>query len=104
MRNIALTAALAATLAAGPALAGKAYPVGKDSFHIVGQDLTTPQGRAEGLRLVERSAARLCDGIQPRVDFDACTSDAVKIVATSAQGQMIRLAMQERDGVQTAAK
>ena len=69
-------------------------------------DLSTASGRATLLAQVERSAAKLCEGVQTRAKRQACAAEAVKAVLTKTPdiAGTIQLARLERDGQQQAQR
>jgi hypothetical protein len=64
--------------------------------------LATVEGRADFMAVVERSAQKLCDGVHPRRDRDACEASVVAGVEAQARpgvARVIRMARAERNGV-----
>jgi len=69
-------------------------------------DLSTAAGRAALLAQVERSAAKLCEGVSTRARREACAAEAVKAAFARAPdlARTIHLARLERDGQQQAQR
>ena len=108
--RLALAAALAVfALPAAPAAHAEdgAWKVG--SSYVVRfekLDLSTAAGRAALLAQVERSAAKLCEGVSTRARREACAAEAVKAAFARAPdlAGTIHLARLERDGQQQAQR
>lgn len=108
--RLALAAALAAfALPAAPGAHAEdgAWKVG--SSYVVRfekLDLSTAAGRAALLAQVERSAAKLCQGVSTRARREACAAEAVKAAFARAPdlAGTIHLARLERDGQQQAQR
>jgi UrcA family protein len=108
--NLAVIMACAAGLAlpiAQPAQA-QAWKVGQSYvIRFSHLDLSRPADRAALLVQVERSAAKLCEGVRTRARRQACTSDAVtQSLGASPAGvhQAVQTARLERDGQQQAQR
>lgn len=107
MRNLILTAAAFATLAAAPAFAGEpVYKLGNNDAYSIRTgdlDMGSAAGRATALARVERAAAKICDERGTGGEIKACRADIVAASLSGPAGISLRLAMTERDGtVQTA--
>jgi UrcA family protein len=93
---------VAALGTAGQAMATSAYQVGQGVvIRTTSGELATAEGRAAFLAVVERSARKLCDGVQPRRDRDACearTAADLEAQARPGLARAIRMARLERDG------
>lgn len=106
--RFALVAALATFALPAAALAEDgAWKVG--STYVVRfekLDTSTAAGRATLLAQIERSAAKLCEGVSTRAKRQACAAEAVKSAMAKAPdlAATIQLARLERDGVQQAQR
>ena len=69
-------------------------------------DTSTAAGRAALLAQVERSAAKLCEGVYTRAKRQACAAEAVKSALAKSPdlAGTIQLARLERDGQQQAQR
>jgi UrcA family protein len=69
-------------------------------------DTSTAAGRAILLAQMERSAAKLCEGVSTRAKRQACAAEAVKsaLAKTPDLAGTIQLARLERDGQQQAQR
>ncbi len=99
-------AATLATLFAVPANAKEgSWQIGNNQFHIYYTDLdmTSTAGRAAMLARVEKAAGKLCGNLVT-VDREACVVDTVRQATKVPGGAMLKLALNERDGVAYAAR
>jgi UrcA family protein len=109
MRFSLVFSAVAATLIAVPVAAEQPVRVGNDSYVVRMKyaDLRQPEGRARFLAALQKSATRLCDGVQPARDARACEADVVARAEREAIPQVakaIRLARTEKEGVELAQR
>jgi UrcA family protein len=104
----AATLALFALPAAAPAHAEDgAWKVGSSYvIRFEKLDVSTAPGRAVLLAQVERSAAKLCEGVSTRAKRQACAAEAVKSAMAKFPGiaGTLQLARLERDGQQQAQR
>ncbi|MDB5451797.1 MAG: hypothetical protein JWO33_375 [Caulobacteraceae bacterium] len=91
-------AAVALMTAAAPAVAGEAWRVGNNSYHLYFSDLDlrTTAGRAEALDRVEKVAAKLCGRRAVAVEQQACIAKTVSAATQGSAAPAIRLALTER--------
>lgn len=108
VRTAFAAAMLAAALPAAPAHADDgAWRVG--SSYVVRfekLDLSNPADRAILLAQVERSAAKLCEGVRSRGKQRACAAEAVKSAMAKSPdiAATIQIARLERDNQQQAQR
>ena len=102
-RTITLAVVIAATLFPVAASAQQSWQVGADSIHLYNRDLNlnNAAGRAALLGRVETAAARLCrDSAEPR----DCTRAAIASAMQGPTATPLRLAVDERAGMQVAGR
>lgn len=108
MKILAATSFALLAVFGSPAHAGdgKSWRVGNDSYHIYFNDLDlkTRQGRTAMLLRAESAAAKLCQTRPTAIERRACVSETMEATALSAQGGLLKLALEERRGILSAAR
>jgi UrcA family protein len=101
--HIAIAFATITAIAAPAQAKDHMWQVGADQIHVVlnGADASTVQGRAALLAAAEKAAGKLCAGMPTRGEERACVENTLK---QSARGNMLAVALVERNGVALAAR
>lgn len=100
------TVAIFFMTASAPALAGEAWQVGNSSYHLYFSDLDlhTVSGRAEALKRVEASAAKLCGAEGVVSEQRACIAKTVANVSQGSAAPALQLALSERSSWKALAQ